>query len=237
MFSSSTTPGKDAVPLAAHSAYAPPPKKTFHRGMLLRGHTGYLFFGCRTPHKNTCVRVVGPPKTTNVEDPIGRRGGRSYFGGGLSSHPPTRRVGKINSPATIAPRGTITRTVRRVAAHPGRGWRTSGRFRFIRAPHWVGVVRPPRVRRVTVARHTRVGWGGRRREKGKRTTTRKRIICHLLARRFTTYRTGRRGGCARHASRAIHGRGAWRIEQHLHGPFWTTRSLGMRFAQPGNTAT
>jgi hypothetical protein len=153
-----------------------------------------------------------------------------HFRGGLSSHPPSRRVGKIKSPATIAPRGTIT--------GPCGEWRCTGKgvahvgpFPLHPGSALVGVARPPRARRVPVARQTRVEWGARRREKGKRT------MCHLLVRRFTTYRTGRRGGCARHALRAIHGRGAWRTDQHLHGPFWTTRSLGERFAQPGNTAT
>jgi hypothetical protein len=85
-----------------------------------------------------------------------------HIRGGLSSHPPTRRVGKIKVPGDDRSPWHHHRTVRRVAAHPGRGWRTSGRFRFIRAQHWVGVVRPPHFRRVAVTRHTRVGWGGRR---------------------------------------------------------------------------
>jgi hypothetical protein len=224
--------GKGAVPLAAHSAYAPPPppkKKFSSRNDITRAHR-VPFFGCRTPQKHVCARCR-PPKKTNVEAPIGRRGGRSYSGRTLV--PPTfpscwkykilrRRSLPVAPSPDRAASGGVT----------GKGWRTSGRFRFILAPHWSASC-GHRVFAVSQWRD-RLELDGvdddEKKEKGPY------AICWRDVSR-PIYRTGRRGGCARHASRAIHGRGAWRIEQHLHVPFWTTRSLGMRFAQPGNTAT
>jgi hypothetical protein len=199
--------------------------------MILRGHTGYLFL-VAAHLRNMCVRVAGPRKKQMWRLQLGAAAA-DHIRGGLSSHPPSRRVGNIKSSGDDRSPWHHHRTDRAASGGvTGKGWRTSGRFRFILAPHWSASC-GHRVFAVSQWRD-RLELDGvdddEKKEKGPY------AICWRDVSR-PIYRTGRRGGCARHASRAIHGRGAWRIEQHLHVPFWTTRSLGMRFAQPGNTAT